>query len=52
MHTLGFSFGVESDRIDGVVVSHPIVKHSFVDDDVVDRQFFEDDPFFVIFGFV
>lgn len=52
VHTLRFSFGIESDRINGIVISHAIMEHSFVDDYVVSRQLLEDGPFFIIFGFV
>lgn len=52
MHTLRFSLRIESNRIDGVAVSHTIVKHSLVDNYVVGCQLLEDVPFFVAFGFV
>jgi hypothetical protein len=32
LHTLGFSFGIESNLVDRIVVPHAIVKHRFVND--------------------
>jgi len=52
MHTLGFSLGIKSNLIDGIAVTHAVVKHRFVDDYMLGGQLLKGSPFFIIFRFV
>ena len=52
MHTVGFSLGIEPNLVNGIAISHAVVKYGFVYDDVLGGQLPEGSPFFIIFGFV
>jgi hypothetical protein len=47
---LGFSLGIEPNLINGIAVSHAIVKHRFINDYVSGGQLLKGNLFFVIFG--
>jgi len=49
---VGFSLGIESYLIDGIAVSHAIVKHRFVDYHMLGGQFIKEIPFFIVSGIV
>ena len=52
VHTFGFSLGIEPNLIDGIAISHAVVKHRFINDYMVGGQLLKGGPFFMIFGFV
>ena len=47
-----FSLRVEANLIDGIIVSHAVVKHRLVNDYMLGGQLLEGGPFFVVFGFM
>ena len=52
MRTLRFPLGIEPNFIDGIAVSHTIVKDGFINDYMVSGQVIEGSQFFVVFRFV
>jgi len=52
VHTVGFPLGIEPNLINGITVSHAVVKYRLVNDYMLNGQLLEGGPFFIVFRFV